>query len=229
MTQDVTLNNNGISTNLNGTNGLAHAPNESINGSINGTTNGMANGQNDAPRVQNDSASRTQAIEGIAEPIAIVGMGMRLPGGSNDAQSFWSFLINKRDARMRVPQNRFNIDGFYSTHQKAGSIAFDHGYFIDADLDRADAGFFTATKAEVEALDPQQRLLLEVVYEAFQNAGEVNWRGKSIGCYAGVYSEDWHDLHAMDALDSGMYRTTGAGDFVLANRVSYEYDLRGPR
>jgi acyl transferase domain-containing protein len=169
------------------------------------------------------------ARSSINEPIAICGIGLRLPGGIKDPQALYDFLVNKKDARKPVPANRYNINGFYNPSQKIGSLAFKHGYFLECDLERVDAGFFTATKAEVELIDPQQRLLLEVVYEALQSAGEINWRGKNIGCYTGVYGEDWHDLHSIDTQESGMYRTTGAGDFLLGNRVSYEYDLRGPR
>lgn len=163
------------------------------------------------------------------EPIAICGIGLRLPGGIKDANGLWDLLVNKKDARKVIPANRFNIDGFYSPTQKLGCISFREGYFLDSDLDRGDAGFFTATKAEYELLDPQQRLLLEVTQEAFQDAGEIEFRGKDIGVYAGVYGEDWHDLHSIDLQETGMYRTTGHGDFVLANRISYEYDLHGPR
>lgn len=205
---------------------------EDILGGMNGhysepISNG--NGVNGVKNVDLKNSPTGFEPQPAAMPIAIVGMGLRLPGGIQDSKSLWNFLINKRDARMRVPTNRFNIDGFYSPQQKPGSLGFDHGYFIDSDLDKSDAGFFTATKAEYEMIDPQQRLLLEVVYEAFQNAGEIDWRGKKIGCYAGVYGEDWHDLHTIDTQDSGMYRITGAGDFVLGNRVSYEFDLQGPR
>jgi acyl transferase domain-containing protein len=166
---------------------------------------------------------------GFIEPIAVCGVALRLPGGIKDAEGFWDFIINKNDARMPIPGNRFNIDGFYSPTQKPGSINFKHGYFLDCDLDRGDAGFFSSTKAEYELMDPQQRLLLEVVYEAFQDAGENNFRGKDIGVYAGVYGEDWHDLHSIDLQETGVYRLTGHGDFVLGNRISYEFDLRGPR
>ena len=196
----------------NGTNGL-HS------GALNGV-NGLSNG---------DSNKYTSNGTSGAEPIAICGIGLRLPGGIENTDDFWDLLVNKKDARKPIPANRFNIDGFYSPAQKLGSISFKDGYFLDCDLDRGDAGFFTATKAEYELLDPQQRLLLEVVQEAFQDAGETKFRGKDIAVYAGVYGEDWHDLHSVDLQETGMYRTTGHGDFVLANRVSYEYNLHGPR
>lgn len=147
-----------------------------------------------------------------------------------DPNSFWDLLVNKRDGRIPIPQDRYNVDAFYSPHGKQGTIAMDHGYFLkDTDLAQMDAGFFSMSKAEVERLDPSQRLLLEVVYEAFENSGEKNWRGQNIGCYVGVFGEDWLDLHSKDTQDFGMYRITGNGDFLLGNRVSYEYDLHGPR
>ena len=194
---------------------------------INGLSSGPPNGVNG--HSNGDSDRYTSSKTSGQEAVAICGIGLRLPGGVANTDDFWDLLVNKRDAREPIPANRFNIDGFYSPTQKLGSISFKDGYFLDCDLDRGDASFFTATKAEYELLDPQQRLLLEVTQEAFQDAGETNFRGKDIAVYAGVYGEDWHDLHSVDLQETGMYRTTGHGDFVLANRVSYEYNLHGPR
>lgn len=208
----------------NGTNGASQ-----IKGTENTNGNGVGNINGSAGSTHSDTIHLENGSSPNPEPIAICGIGLRLPGGIEDAKGFWDFLINKRDARKTIPANRYNIDGFYSPTQKAASISFREGYFLDSDLDRGDAGFFTATRAEYELLDPQQRLLLEVTQEAFQDAGETDFRGKDIGVYAGVYAEDWHDLHSIDLQETGMYRTTGHGDFVLGNRVSYEYDLHGPR
>ncbi|KAH8800666.1 putative polyketide synthase [Xylogone sp. PMI_703] len=166
-------------------------------------------------------------------PIAIVGMGMRLPGSCNDAQSFWEFLINKQDGRKPIPVDRFNVKGFVSTSSspESGCLPMDCGYFIDDDLSRFDPSVFSMSKAEVERVDPQQRLLLEVVYETLENAGEVDWRGKNIGVYTGSFAQDWMQIQAKDSQGSSpasAYRLMGMDDFVLANRVSYEFDLRGP-
>jgi len=155
-------------------------------------------------------------------PIAIVGIGLRLPGGCHDASSYWDLLVTKRDARKPIPPERFNINGF------AGSVSVKDGYFLDQPIDCFDAAFFSMSQAEVERLDPQQRLLLEVVYEAFENAGETNWRGKDIAVYAGSFGADWAQMQGKDVQDGGVYSFTGHDDFVLANRVSYEFDLRGP-
>ena len=163
-------------------------------------------------------------------PIAVVGMGMRLPGQVNSSESFWNFLMNKGDGRCRVPKDRYNVDAFYSAEPKAGTVKSEYGYFLqDSNLGHLDTSFFSMNQAEVERLDPQQRILLEVVWECFQSAGETQWRGKDIGCYVGVYGGDWLDMNSRDTLNAGAYRLTGIGDFVLGNRISYEYDLKGPR
>jgi acyl transferase domain-containing protein len=187
------------------------------------------NGMNSMNSMNSSTKHSDGNPELLLAPIAICGMAMRLPGGISDAESFWDFLINKRDARIEIPKDRYNVDGFYSPTPKPGMVLMDHGYFLDLDLQHMDAGFFSMSKAEVERLDPQQRLLLEVVWECLENAGETDWRGKNIGCFIGSFGEDWLDIHAKDTQDLGMYRITGSGDFVLANRISYEYDLKGPR
>jgi acyl transferase domain-containing protein len=84
-------------------------------------------------------------------------------------------------------------------------------------------------KAEVERPDPQQRQMLEVVRECMEDAGETNWKDRQIGCYLGNFGEDWAELFAKDSQQHGLYRVTGYGDFMLANRVSYEMDFTGPR
>lgn len=161
-------------------------------------------------------------------PIAIVGMGMRLPGGITSAEEFWDFLVSKGDARSKIPESRFNIDAFYNS-SKPGSVRTQYGYFLNQDLAHIDAPFFSMGKYEAERLDPQQRLLLEVVWECLESAGVTGWRGKDIGCFVGSFGEDWLDMSSKDTQDINRVRAIGTGDFALANRVSYEYDLKGPR
>jgi acyl transferase domain-containing protein len=163
-------------------------------------------------------------------PIAICGMGMRLPGGIRDSEALYNFLLNKRDARGPVPPNRFNIDGFYNPEVKPGKLASKQGYWLDdVDLAHFDSSMFSMSRTEIENLDPQQRLLLEVVRETFENAAETDWRGKNIGCYAASFGEEWSNLHAKDAQNRGFNVITGYMDLMQANRISYEYDLKGPR
>lgn len=125
------------------------------------------------------------------EPIAVVGMGMRLPGGIHTAEDFWKLLIEKRSTRCPVPSDRFDIDSFYDPSGKAGSIAFEYGHFLAEtdNIEYLDTSFFSMSRKEVQKLDPQQRMILEVVHECMENAGQANWRGKDIGVYVGVWGE----------------------------------------
>lgn len=163
-------------------------------------------------------------------PIAICGMGMRLPGGIRDSDALYDFLLNNRDARRPVPPSRFNVGGFYNSEGKPGNLSSKQGYWLDdLDLSHFDSSLFSMGRSEIENLDPQQRLLLEVVRETFESAAETDWRGKNIGCYAASFGEEWSNLHAKDAQNGGFNVITGYMDLMQANRISYEYNLKGPR
>lgn len=223
---------NNINGHTNGVNGHTNG----INGHMNGT-NGHINalsGENSSSDLssieESDYGDATEADGAAPPPIAIVGMGMRLPGGINGESAFWDLLVNKKNGRCVVPEDRYNIEAFYSPSGESGTVKSRYGYFLDhVDLQHLDASFFSMNKTEVEKLDPQQRLLLEVIWECMENGGQVGWRGKDIGCYVGVFGEDWLDMSAKDTQHLGMYRITGSGEFAISNRVSYEYDLGGPR
>lgn len=164
------------------------------------------------------------------EPVAIVGMAMRLPGRVHNATDFWNLLINKKSGLCEVPQDRFNIDGFYNPSGKSGTLAFNHGYFLDdIDLRQFDTNAFPIPKKELERLDPAQRQLIQVAYECMENAGCTSWRGSNMGCWVGEFGEDWTDISAKETQHRGGYRGTGLCDFAQSNRVSYELDLHGPR
>ncbi|KAK0370311.1 KR domain-containing protein [Colletotrichum limetticola] len=164
------------------------------------------------------------------EPIAVCGMALRLPGGIATPEEFWQFLVNKKDARCQIPKSRFNASSYYSDTGKPGHIKTQHGYFLDdsVDLGALDTTFFRMPKNEVERADPQQRLLLELTRECLESAGEVNYRGKTIGTFVGCFGEDWLETLTKDSEVVGQYKITGYGDFMLSNRLSYEYDLKGP-
>ncbi|PKY05762.1 putative polyketide synthase [Aspergillus campestris IBT 28561] len=172
-------------------------------------------------------------------PVAVVGMAMRLPGGVGSETEFWDLLINKRDGLGEVPETRYNIDAFYHETNR-GAIHARHGHFLQQDIAHFDHAFFETAKAEAEKMDPQQRILLEVVWECFENAGQTGHAGigrprttvdgspRPIGCYVGVFGEDWLDLQSRDLEHADRYRVIGSADFALANRVSYVYNLGGP-
>lgn len=164
---------------------------------------------------------------GSREPIAICGMAMRLPGGIHDDRGFWEVLYNSKDMRGPIPSERYNAQSFGDVLGKKGAIETQHGYFLTHDLSYLDASFFTMTKADLEQTDPQQRQILEVTRECLESAGEVNYRGKSIGCYVGTFGEDWLHSQSKENQTSGGFG--GSVDLMIANRMSYEFDFKGPR
>ncbi|KAL9094132.1 MAG: hypothetical protein Q9165_003547 [Trypethelium subeluteriae] len=164
----------------------------------------------------------------VPSPVAICGIALRLPGGIRDTAAFWELLISGKDARAPIPKDRYNSQGFASTFSKKGAIESQWGYFINEDLACLDTSFFSLSKEELEKTDPQQRQLLEVTKECLESAGEVDYDGKSVGCYVGTFGEDWLRMSAKESQHSGRYTLTGYNDLMIANRVSYEYNFRGP-
>jgi acyl transferase domain-containing protein len=150
-------------------------------------------GEWDSPR---DSSTRFQQA---ASPIAIVGIGLRLPGGANSASYLWDFLVNKRSGRCLVPASRYTVDAFHKSSKTTGSVASRYGYFLQDDIDHFDASSFSMSRSEVERLDPQQRLLLEVVWECMESGGQKDWRGENIGCYVGVFGDVNYEIPPIEA------------------------------
>ena len=182
----------------------------------------------------NDAATNgTNGVRALPDirprSIAICGMAMRLPGGIRDSEAFWDVLVNGKDTRGPIPEDRYNANGFTDEIGPKGAIKTQSGYFLQDDLSALDTSFFTLTKTELERTDPQQRQLLQVTRELLENAGEVNYRGKLIGCYVGTFGEDWLQMSAKENQHAGGYILTGHSDLMLANRISFEYDLKGPR
>lgn len=184
----------------------------------NGTNGTHANGTHDATRPENDAA-----------PIAICGMGVRLPGGIRSPSDLFTFLFNKGDARNIVPPDRYNVEAYYDPSGKPGTMNTKHGYYLDdINLGDFDASMFGMSNAELSTLDPAQRLLLEVTREALESAGEGDFRGSNIGTFIGDFTEDWQDMQNIDLLNHQPYLMLGRSDFALANRIAFEYDLLGP-
>lgn len=184
----------------------------------------LSPGSEKAPQVQAGSSNETL--------VAVCGVALRAPGGIKNTADYWDLLVNGRDARGPIPPSRYNIDGFDDSLGGRGPIKTRFGYFLDDDLSQLDTSFFSMSRKEVERCDPQQRLLLEVTREALEDAGEVDYRGKRIACFVGTFGDDWAQIAGKETLhpQGGLgYVTTGHGDLMLSNRVSYEYDLKGPR
>ncbi|KAH0598385.1 Polyketide synthase [Metarhizium humberi] len=165
-----------------------------------------------------------------AKPVAIIGMGFRLPGGiSTDAQ-YWDLLINKKNGRCRVPATRYNVDGFSGGKTQTQFLATEYGYFLQTELSNIDPSFFSMKPADATVLDPQLRLLLEVAWECMESAGQTHKLvGSDTGVFVGVFGEDWHNMLHRDDLMPNTHRLLSAGDYALSNMLSRQYDLRGPR
>ncbi|PVH95312.1 putative polyketide synthase [Periconia macrospinosa] len=162
------------------------------------------------------------------EPIAICGIALRLPRGIKTSQQLWEFLVGKGDARTRIPESRYNATAFHDPDGGPASVKTEYGYFIDEELGYLDTSCFPISGKELERIAPDQRLMLEVARECFDDAGEIDWRGKSVGCYMGSFGEDWLEMFARETQHNAPYRVSGYGDWALSNRVSYEMDLKGP-
>ncbi len=165
------------------------------------------------------------------EPIAIVGMGCRFPGGANSPAAFWHLLSQGKDAISKVPDDRWDADAYYSPDvNDAGKIVTRNGGFVEH-LKDFDADFFGISPREAVSLDPQQRLLLEVSWEAMEYGGMVpsEWMSRPVGIFAGVSSNDYSQyLSDRSETDIDAYLATGNSHSVVAGRLSYSLGFTGP-
>ncbi len=166
---------------------------------------------------------------GDTEPIAIVGMSCRFPGGVTSPEEFWQLLYQGIDGISVVPKSRWNIDEYYDADPDApGKIVTRFGGFV-SNAENFDAGFFGIAPREAESLDPQQRLLLEVSWEALERAHQVpeSLFNSLTGVFIGICSNDYTDrLAQVDTPQA--YWGTGNALSVAAGRLSYVLGLTGP-
>lgn len=164
-----------------------------------------------------------------SEPIAVIGMGCRFPGGENPG-AFWRLLRAGGDAVREVPSDRWNIDDYYDPDPAApGKMNTRWGGFLDR-VDEFDADFFGISPREASHVDPQQRLLLEVAWEALEDAGipPAELAKTRTGVYVGAIGNDFALLQSRDLSGIDVFSGTGNSHAVLANRLSYVLDLSGP-
>jgi acyl transferase domain-containing protein/acyl carrier protein len=164
------------------------------------------------------------------EPVAIVGMACRLPGGADDPDAFWWNLVEGRDAVGRIPADRWPADDYYDPDPAApGRMNSPYGAFLDR-VDLFDPAFFGISPREAARVDPQQRLFLEVAWEALENAGQTmaGLAGSRTGVFAAVYQSDYSWLLLDDEAAIDAYMASGLSHAIVANRLSYFLDLRGP-
>jgi acyl transferase domain-containing protein/acyl carrier protein len=175
--------------------------------------------------------ARVAALESQrAEPIAIVGLGCRFPGGASTPEAYWALLRDGIDAVTEVPADRWDAATWARLAEVGGPTSKYYGGFLE-EIDRFDPRFFGISPREATTMDPQQRLLLEVCWEALERAGQAPDRlaGSRTGVFVGITTSDYGELvkrAGTEALD--VYVATGNAHNAAAGRVSYVLGLRGP-
>ena len=177
-------------------------------------------------RASSNDAERSQPT-----PLAIVGIGCRLPGGVESWQDFWKLLEQGRDAIEETPADRWSLQKFYSRESAPGKTQSRWGGYV-RNLDQFDPQLFGIAPREAAAMDPQQRMLLEVAWRAIEDAGQPveQLAGEQVSVFVGISSFDYAvaGLSSEDRGVIGPYSNTGGSSSIAANRISYCFDLRGP-
>lgn len=166
------------------------------------------------------------------EPIAIVGIGCRFPGGVDSPESYWEMLSAGRDALVAIPGGRWQVEKFYDPDLAPGTSRVRRGGFLTCPIDEFDAAFFGISPREADHIDPQQRLLLEVAWEALENAGAPLERlaGSDTAVFIGGFTLDYGQLQfaGADRSNVAAHTATGVVMTMLANRISHAFDFTGP-
>ncbi|VUC37208.1 unnamed protein product [Clonostachys rosea] len=172
----------------------------------------LANGDSASKRSSvsfQDTASLEAQVNGDrngSQPIAIIGMACKLPGGVDSPAKLWDLLVDERSGQCDIPKDRFNIDGFYDPNPAhTGSLNMQGGYFLqDEDVRNFENDFFGINNMEAQYMDPQQRKLLETIYECFESAGKrlEDLAGANVGCYVGNFTMDFQQIQLPGSLEA---------------------------
>lgn len=164
------------------------------------------------------------------EPIAVIGMGCRFPGGVVTPEGLWEYLRAGKNAVQEIPATRWDLDAYYDPMPgKPGKMYTRHGYFIE-EIAGFDREFFNIGPAEADAMDPQHRLLLETSWEALEYAGlsPVELRGSNTGIFIGAMNSDYshYSVQNLDAIS--MYTAITNGNGIAAGRLAHNFGFQGP-
>ncbi|MDG1969963.1 MAG: SDR family NAD(P)-dependent oxidoreductase [Paracoccaceae bacterium] len=166
------------------------------------------------------------------EPIAIVGMGCRYPGGVRTPDEFWELLSSGRDILREIPGERWDVDAHYDPEVTVpGKMYVRHGYYLD-DIDQFDPQFFGLSPREAESLDPQQRLVMEISWETLEHAGIAPsaLKGGKTGVFVGQYWDDYsaQRIYSADNREIDRYAQLSALRGLTAGRINHILDSHGP-
>ena len=166
------------------------------------------------------------------EPIAVIGMSCRFPGGADNPDQFWQLLAAGYDGISQIPSERWNVDDYYDADPSTpGKMQVRRGGFLTQSIDCFDAEFFKISPRQAEMMDPQQRILLEVTYEALEDANIIpsTLKGSETGVFVGIWHSDYADLLAKygstEAINQFTNGTTLSG---TAGILSFYFGLMGP-
>ena len=196
----------------------------------------IALGAKKAP-VKRRALAMIQDLEGrlataVRAPVAIVGIGCRLPGDISSATSYWQTLAGARDAITEVPSSRWDVGAYYDPDpDRPGKMNSRWGGFL-SDVDAFDAALFGISRREAEAMDPQHRLLLEVAWEALEDAGIApdGLAGRQAGVFVGLSTSDYGTLLGAGRDESWIdaYAALGNAPSIAAGRLAYAFGTQGP-
>ncbi len=163
------------------------------------------------------------------ESIAIVGASCRFPGAEN-LDEFWQLLASAGDAVSEVDDRRWSTRFYFHPDRSEPGKSYTWSAGLITGVDRFEPSFFGISPREAAQMDPQQRLLLELAWHAFEDAGipPSKMSGSATGVYIGASATDYSDLRLGDPAGANSYFMTGSTLSILANRISYVFDLRGP-
>ncbi|MGW6913934.1 beta-ketoacyl synthase N-terminal-like domain-containing protein [Kitasatospora sp. NPDC054939] len=177
--------------------------------------------------------ARIRALEDAATaPLAVVGLGLRLPGGQTTPEEYWDFLLGDTDPVGPIPEDRPGLRSVFTAGaERPGRSYVDRAGFL-RDVAHFDPAFFGISQREAETLDPQQRLLLETSWEAMERAGIAVRRQERLeaGVFVGLMTADYTERlgHRADRTALDPYYGTGGGHAMAAGRISYALGFSGP-
>ena len=192
---------------------------------------GSDGSEEDAGAVETRIGKRRPARkkDGSQDDIAVIGMACRFPG-ANNYEEFWQSLQQGVFSVTEIPEERWNKEEYYSPNREDKNKSVSKwGGFIQ-DIDKFDASLFKISPREAELMDPQQRIMLELTWSCMEDAGYApsEFRGSQTGVYIGVCNFDYKEIVERSLSSVEGHVSTGIHTTLIPNRISYEFDLRGP-